>query len=196
MNAAERVNDLRADATNQGINVEGLSDVEVVLAAYDRARTEAYDAGHKVQAILVDQAKRERVVLATTRRNAQDDRRTLAGHYLQALIEGADRPITGLIYRIEQLPERGGVKPVAALKEAARDAKYEISVAQRHRATHPEMVTIGMQRAEIARLRDYISSAAAAIHTLLSTRVSGCDCPGCELLIGMDDVPAEVTDVS
>jgi hypothetical protein len=78
---------------------------------------------------------------------------------------------------------------MTVLKDAARYAAEEIRRERKRLEEHPDIVLIAKWRAEVVRLRDYILARARAIHTEVSAIDIDCGCPGCVLLLGMDDVP-------
>lgn len=188
--SAERIATIREEAAQRGLDVTGLSDVELLLQELTAARKEAYDAGHKVQSILMDRAKWERKARSSLQRQAQLDRVRTSQLYLDAAVRDGLHPLTSLVYRVQQLPDRLSPKAMAAFKAAIGDIGYELQVAKRRTETNPGLKLLAEQRAETLRLIEHITERGQALHKELATGSDiGCECPGCELIVGMGDVP-------
>lgn len=148
-----------------------------------RVNRKAYDAQRKVESLLMGRARWERDAAAAIRRREWE--RVSARDDLYARHEIAKRiqPLDGVLYRIEQLGERASAKQVAALKDAARDARRLLSL---DRTPDPDISLLNGANAEIERLRQVIVNQGRALHKELTTGTSSCHCGGCELIRSMD----------
>lgn len=204
MNSAQkidrRVAELREEAAQQGRDVAELTDAEFLLDELSAARKEAYDAGHKVQGMLVEREAWRRKAASALQRKAQLERVRIGEVYLAAAIRQGLRPITSLVYRVENLPDRLSPKAMAEFKSAIGDIADVLRVTQQRIDADPQVALLGEQRAEILRLIEYITERGQTLHKELSRDGAeiGCECPGCELIVGMGDVPlpddSEATD--
>lgn len=198
---ADRVAALRAEHARLGKNVEHLSDLDLLNQELERAQTESRRHENNYSSLLQDRVKHDRSVYVAARREAAERQSALAGLYLNAAVRKAASPITGLIYRISQLPDRTGPKVVGELKGAARQAEWMLNGVVRDRALaeigehDPDVKLANAQATEIQRLRAVIVEQGQSLHTDQGPRVGHrCECPGCELIRAMDDVTVEPTD--
>ncbi|MCU1615022.1 MAG: hypothetical protein JWO98_2562 [Frankiales bacterium] len=186
-----RILDLRKQAIDRDPASDRLTDIEVVLAEYDKARQEASLLGHENTALIVAQERRDREARAAARRSVEDDRAAWSQRVLDKYVREALLPITGLIYRIEQLPDRLSPKAMAAFKAATGDTARTVADARRRLDADEELALVGKQRAEILRLREYVTVAGRTLHKQLTTFSATCGCFGCDLIRGMDDLAAD-----
>lgn len=195
---AERVAALRAEYARLGENVDHLSDLDLLNGEVERLAIESRRHENNASSLLQDQVKHDRSVYAAARRAAAEWKSAMAGLYLNAAVRKAATPVTGLIYRISQLPDRPGPKVVEELKGAARQAEWMLDGVVRDAALaevgerDPDVKLANAQAAEIERLRAVIVERGQSLHTGNGPRVGQrCECPGCELIRSMDDVPTE-----
>lgn len=144
--------------------------------------------------LLAEQVRHDRDVYTAARRAAQDDRRAWSDHHFQHIIERSLIPVSGLIYRVQQLPERPGKAQVAELKAAAVDADWTLRSFRKATEAAPDFGA--RVRAEVTRLRGYIRRAGGELHRAAGDRERDgdrCCCAGCELVRGMDDTREEDT---
>jgi len=203
--AAERVAALREEHARLGDNVTGLSDVEVLLNEVDRSWKESRRHENNYSNLLQDRAKSERATRTAARRTAVEDRRAWAGIYLNSLVSQSAREINALIHRAAELPDgRVPVELTRELKAAADQAGHlplgafgggESQLADVRRQNQ-EIQLVEKQRDEIWRLREFVAEQGQRLHAEHGQKGSGengwrCECPGCELIRAMDDVPAE-----
>lgn len=167
------------------------------LAATQAELTKTRDLYYQ---ILATENERERRSRAGERRAVQEHIDSLAEHYVRHAASGALVPLTGLVYRVQQLGDRAGAKQVAELKTAASEADAALRLYGRD--TPPAVKEIAAERAEVTRLRDHVLAAGRELHDQhaagggdsgLGPGQGGCKCRGCMLIIGMDDVPEEPT---
>jgi hypothetical protein len=202
MTAAERVAALRKEYARFGEDVTTLTDTELLLQELERTQKESRRHENAYSSLLQDQVKHDRAVYTAARREATEQQIARGGLYLGAIVRRAATPITGLIYRISQLPDRPGSKVIEELRSAARTAQWSLDgvvtdkvldeVAERD----PEVKLTEAQGAEIKRLRDVIAEQGQRLHrdyADLGSTLGRCECPGCELIRAMDDVPVEPT---
>lgn len=203
--AAERVAALRDECARFGEDVTGLSDTELLFRHLDTAWAESRRHENNYSNLLQDQVKSERATRTAARRTAFEDRRAWAGIYLHSLVSQSARDINGLIHRAAELPDgRVPVELTRELKVAAERAKWQMSglIGGREgqlddvRRQNQEIQLVEKQRDEIWRLRDFITEQGQRLHGehgRKGSRENGwrCECPGCELIRAMDDVPAE-----
>lgn len=202
--AAERVEALREDYARMGEDISDLSDAELLNRELTRMQAESRRHENAYSTLLQDQVKYDRSVYASANRTAREAVDARGSLYLNAIIRRSAVPLTGLIYRISQLPERPGPKQVEELKGAARTVEWQLdgvvtAPVIREVAEHDEGVKlVEAQRAEITRLRKFITEQGQALHAAHGPRKGEegrCECPGCELIRSMDDdretVPAE-----
>lgn len=197
-NAADRVAALRDEYARLDEDVTGLSDAELLFRELDRSRAESRRHENNASSLLQDQVKHDRAVYAAARRESVENLNARGGLYLGAIVRRSATPITGLLYRISQLPDRPGPKVVEELRNAARTAQWALDgvvtnkvlgeVAERD----PEVKLTEAQAAELQRLRDVIVKQGQRLHTDSGPRVGHrCECAGCELIRAMDDMPAQ-----
>lgn len=197
--AQERVNALREDCKRQGEDVTSLSDAELLNRALTQSLAESRRHENAHTSLLQDRVQHDRSVYAAARRSAAEQHSALAGLYLNAAVRKAAVPVTGLIYRISQLPDRPGPKVVEELKGAAQQAEWTLDGVVRDKALaeiaerDPDVKLANAQAAEINRLREVIQAEGRRLHAGHGHRQVGhrCECTGCELIRAMDDVPAE-----
>lgn len=198
----ERIAAIRDECTRLGENVTDLSDTELLLRQLNRAWAESRRHENNYSSLLQDQVKRDRSVYAAARREATEDRRAWAAMYLGHLIRDSASVINGVIHRATELPDgRVPLEQVRELKDAAERAKRMMSGLVGHRQSqfddalrqNPEIRLVEKQREEILRLREFITAAGQQMHSASDgPRNKGrCECPGCQLIRAMDDVPAE-----
>lgn len=202
MTAADRIAALREEYARLGEDVTHLSDTELLNRELERAYAESRRHENASSSLLQDQVKHDRAVYAAARREAVEQQMARGGLYLGAIVRRSATPITGLLYRISQLPDRPGPKVIDELRQAARHAQWTLDgvvtdkvldqVAQRD----PDVKLVEAQAAEIQRLREFIVTVGQQLHSASSgPRVNHrCECAGCELIRGMDDTPAGATD--
>ena len=176
------------------------SDTELLFRHLDTAWAESRRHENNHSSLLQDQVKHDRSVYAAARRAAAEWQSALAGLYLNAAVRKAASPVTGLIYRISQMPDRPGAKVVEELKAAAQQAEWMLDGVVRDAALaeigerDPDVKLAEAQAAEIERLRTVIVQQGQNLHTDNGPRTGPrCECPGCELIRAMDDVPVEHT---
>lgn len=195
---AERITALRDECARFGEDVGHLSDAELLLRQVDQVWAESRRHENNASTLLQDQVRHDRAVYAAARRAAAEWQSALAGLYLNAAIRKAAAPVSGLIYRISQLPDRPGPKVVEDLKAAARQADWVLDGLVRDKALaeigerDPDVKLANAQAAEIGRLRQVIVEQGQLLHSDSGPRAGRrCECTGCELIRAMDDVPAE-----
>lgn len=202
--AAERVAALRDEYARLGENVDHLTDTELLYREIDRLAAESRRHENNYSALLQDQVKHDRSVYAAARRSAQGDVTARAGLYLQAILRQSAQPINAVVHRAAELPEDGKapVQQVRDLKVAADRAKWLLSgmVGDRQSledaAKDPNVQLVDKLSDEIRRMRSFIEEQARWLHAKHGSkdtvgRGGRCECPGCELVRAMDDVPAE-----
>lgn len=190
---ADRIAALRDEYKRLGEDVTSLTDTELLYREVDRLAAESRRHENNASTLLQDQVKHDRAVYAAARRTAAEWQSALAGLYLNAAVRKAASPVTGLIYRISQLPDRPGPKVVEELKSAARQAEWMLDGVVRDKALSeigerdPDVKLANAQAAEIQRLRAVIVEQGQHLHTDNGPRVGHrCECPGCELIRAMD----------
>lgn len=199
VSAADRIAAIRDEYARYGEDVTSLSDTELLFRHLDTAWAESRRHENAHSSLLQDQVKHDRSVYAAAQRGVAEKRNARGGMYLAAIVRRSAVPITGLIYRISQLPDRPGPKVVEELKAAARSAQWTLDgvvtdevlteIAERD----PGVRLTEMQAAEIARLREFVTEQGRRLHREhadLGSALGRCECPGCELIRSMDDVPA------
>lgn len=157
---------------------------EELRTEVEHAQRRAYELEMRLTAHLAQEARREREMAAVIRgrewRQVQLHGEREAHHRAAELL----RPIEGVLYRIEQLGDRAGVKQVAELKTAVRNARHTLTLYAK-----PAPPTFDSSpRQETNRLRDYILQRGRAIHREQGTDRPDemCRCQGCELIRQMD----------
>jgi hypothetical protein len=203
-NTAERVAALRDEYARLGENVDHLTDTELLCREIDRLAAESRRHENNYSNLLQDQVKHDRSVYAAARRSAQGDVTARAGLYLQAILRRSAHPINAVVHRASELPDDGKapVQQVRGLKEAADQAKWLLSgmVGDRQSledaAKDPGVQLVDKLSDEIRRMRSFVEEKARWLHATHSSkdtvgRGGRCECPGCELVRAMDDVPAE-----
>jgi hypothetical protein len=159
--------------------------VEDELRDVQAELTRTRDLYHRM---LQAQVRHDRDVYTDARRKAQDDRIAWADHYFRHLIARSAGPVSDLIYRVQQVPDRPSNAQVADLKAAAAAADWTFQLAQKTVEAQPDFGS--RVRVEVSRLRGYIRSAGEALHRAAAGRERDgdrCCCAGCELIRGMDD---------
>lgn len=198
MSTAERVTALREESVRLGENVDQLTDAELLCRELDRVHAESRRHENAYSNLLQDQVKHDRAVYTAARREAAEQQIARGGLYLGAILQRSALPITGLIYRISQLPDRPGPKVIEELKQAARTAEWRLDGVVTDQvigevAVRDEGVKlVDAQAAEIQRLREFIAAQGGALHAQhgqKGSRETGwrCECPGCELIRAMDE---------
>ncbi|MER5902953.1 hypothetical protein ABT150_23080 [Streptomyces mirabilis] len=194
--AADRIAALRDEYERLGEDVTGLTDTELLYREVDRLAAESRRHENNASSLLQDQVKHDRAVYTAARREAAEQQIAHGGLYLGAIVRRAATPITGLLYRISQLPDRPGSKVVEELRNAARTAEWTLNGVVNDRVLHevaerdPEVTLAEAQADEIQRLRAVIVEQGQHLHTDAGPRTSHrCECTGCELIRAMDDVP-------
>lgn len=196
--ADERVKALREGYKRQGEDVTGLSDVELLNRALTQAQAESRRHENAYSSLLQDQVKHDRSVYSAASRQAKETVDARGGMHLEAIVRRSAQALTGLIYRVSELPERPGPKVVEELKNAAQSAKWQLDgvvtreVLDEVARTDEGVKLVDAQSAEIKRLREVISAEGRRLHAGHSHRQAGirCECTGCELIRAMDDTAA------
>lgn len=197
--ADERVTALREDYKRQGEDVTGLSDVELLNRALTQAQAESRRHENAYSSLLQDQARHDRAVYTAASRQAREAVDARGGMYLEAIVRRSALPLTGLIYRVSELPERPSPKVVEELKNAAQSVKWQLDgvvtrgVLDEVARTDEGVKLVDAQSAEIRRLREVVMAEGRRLHAGHGHRQTGsyCECTGCELIRAMDDVAAE-----
>lgn len=197
--ADDRVKALREDYKQQGEDVTGLPDVELLSRALTQAQAESRRHENAYSSLLQDQVKHDRSVYSAASRQAREAVDARGGMYLEAIVRRSALPLTGLIYRVSELPERPGPKVVEELKNAAQSVKWQLDgvvtrgVLDEVTRTDEGVKLVDAQSAEIKRLREVIQAEVRRLHAGHGHRQTGprCECTGCELIRAMDDIPAE-----
>lgn len=196
--AAERVAALRNEYARSGESVDHLTDLDLLNQQLERTQAESRRHENAYSSLLQDRVKHDRSVYAAAHRKQEATQIARSGLYLSALIRRSALPITGLIYRISQLPDRPGPKLVEELRAAARAAQWQLDgvvtdkvigeIAERD----PDVKLTEAQAAEIGRLREVVMAEGRRLHAGHGHRQTGprCECTGCELIRAMD-APAE-----
>jgi hypothetical protein len=198
----ERIAAIRDECARLGEDVTNLSDTELLLRHIDQAWAESRRHENNYNSLLQDQVKRDRSVYTAARREAAEQQNARGGLYLAAIVRRSATPITGLIYRISQLPDRPGPKVIEELRSAARAAQWTLDGVVTDRVLgeiaerDPEVKLTEAQAVEIQRLREFVTALGRKLHAKhggKGSRDNGwrCDCSGCELIRAMDDAPAE-----
>jgi hypothetical protein len=168
--------------------------IEELREAYTASERQAFDLQMRLQGQLMSEARREREIAAVVRRSAMEDTVARQDHYLYAELSKRLGPFNSLVYRIEQLGERASNKQVAALKSAARDVRYVLTL---RRDQKPDTKLADLWETEARRLRVFIVAQGRALHQMLAPeRTGGCNCQGCDLIRGMDMDVAELPAVA
>lgn len=196
--AAGRIAELREAYARDGEDVSGLSDAELLNREVEHGYAESRRHHNAYSLLLQDQVKHDRAVYTAASRQAREAVDARGGLYLAAILRRSALPVTGLVHRISQLPERPGPKAVAELQQAARTVQWQLDgvvtdqvigeVAERDEGVK----LVDAQAAEIRRLRDVVTAQARRLHAEhggKGTRETEwrCECPGCELIRSMDD---------
>lgn len=130
----------------------------------------------------------EKRVVSARRRELEGWLDNLAGLYVERRVEAARRGGLGeLFYRVSKLADRPKPTEIQELRRSA------VMIENVVRAIVPESAEqfYERQRAEVKRLRAYITTAAQELHAKFGEDVAGptyvgCTCAGCELIVGMD----------
>lgn len=129
----------------------------------------------------------EKRVVSGMRRSWEEDRTHVGYLFVEQQAAKARQEIDALIYQVKNLPEKPKPTDVATLRTWANLATQRLGGSSRGQAkAFYENV-----RAEVTRLRGYITEAAQKLHKELGAEIkgptfTGCGCPGCDLIIGMD----------
>lgn len=193
--AADRIKGLREDAARFGEDVVNLSDTELLNKELSRLHAESRRHENAYSSLLQDQVKHDRSVYSAANRQAREAVDARGGMYLEAIVRRSAQALTGLIYRVSELPERPGPKVVEELKNAAQSVKWQLDgvvtrgVLDEVARTDEGVKLVDAQSAEIKRLREVISAEGRRLHAGHSHRQTGirCECTGCELIRAMDD---------
>lgn len=170
------------------------SEVDQLRADLAATQAELTKFRDRYQNLLMTQEQRHRRDRATLRRAAQEDTDQFAAVYVVRDVEAAMLPLSGLVYRVEQLGEKASAKQVEELKQAAAQARL---ILEQRREDPPGARLIKDLQAEVSRLRDHVMTAGRGLHAAhvaaggdvgLGPGELGCVCPGCLLIVGMDDV--------
>jgi hypothetical protein len=204
-NAADRIASLREEYERAGEDVTGLSDAELLNREVEQAYAEARRHHNAYSTLLQDRVNHDRSVYAAANRQAKEAVEARGGMYLEAIVRRSALPLTGLVYRVSELPERPGPKVVEELKNAAQRVRWQLDgvvtrgVLDEVARTDEGVKLVDAQSAEIQRLREFITEQGRRLHSEHGEkveRVSGrCECPGCDLvrdmdLAGVDGAPA------
>lgn len=200
--AAERVAEIRREHELLGEDVNHLSDLDLLSQALDRAHAESRRHQNNHSNLLQDCVQRERAAWAAARSAAVEDRRAWAGMYLSHFVSQSAHSINAIIHQAAELPDgRAPVEQTRELKAAAERAKWAMSGLVGHSAAQLKEVRrqsatiplVEKQRDEIWRLRSFITEQGRRLHTDHGGcgAARRCECPGCELIRSMDDVPVE-----
>lgn len=200
---AERVAALRDEQARLGKNVDHLSDLDLLSGEVDRLVAESRRHENSYSALLQDRVKHDRSVYAAARRSAQDDVTARAGLYLQAILRQSAQPINAVVHRAAELPEDGKapVQEVRDLKRAADQAKWLLAGMVGDRRTmedaakDPGVQLVEKLNAELRRMREFTVTQGQRLHREyadLGSILGRCECPGCELIRAMNDVPVDV----
>lgn len=196
--AGDRIAELREAYARDGEDVSGLSDAELLNREVEHGYAESRRHENAYSSLLQDQSKHDRAVYTAASRQAREAVDARGGMYLAAVLRRSALPVTGLIYRISQLPERPGPKAVAELQQAARTVQWQLDGVVTDKmigevAVRDEGVKlVDAQAAEIRRLRDVLTAQAKTLHAEHGQRGTRenewrCECPGCEMIRDMDD---------
>lgn len=196
--AGDRVADLREAYQRSGEDASGLSDAELLNRELEYTYTESRRHENAYSTLLQDRVKHDRSVYAAAGRSAREAVNARGGMYLDAIVRRSALPLTGLLYRISELPDRPGPKMVEELKGAARTARWTLDgvvtrkVLDEVARTDEGVKLVEAQAAEIQRLRGVVTAQAKRLHDehgTKGTRGNGwrCECPGCEMIRDMDD---------
>lgn len=193
----DRIAALRDEYARHGEDVTSLSDTELLYRELDRARTESRRHENNYSSLLQDQVKHDRSIYAAAHREAAEERMAWAGMYLNHLVRQSASHINEVINRAATMPDgRVPIEQTRELKAAAARAKWMMSGLVGHRESQfdearRQDAAISLtekQRAEILRLRGFITAAGQRLHTPDGPKVNGrCECSGCELIRAMDD---------
>ncbi|KOT51133.1 MULTISPECIES: hypothetical protein [Streptomyces] len=206
--ATEQIAALREEYGRMGVDVNGLSDLELLIRELEQTRDESRQHKNKYDTLLQDQVARERAARTAARRGILDDERARAGIYLHHILEQEARPVNEVLGRAANLPDDGkaSAQQVRDLKQAADRANWMVSGLARTglpgvlgsgrnvdnaRRRSPELQVMEKQLEEIHRLRDVITDHGQRLHAERGPKAPGagrCECPGCELIRDMDDV--------
>lgn len=198
--ADKRVAELRETCERTGEDVTGLSDLELLNQDLERANAEANRYQNAYSTLLQDQVKHDRAVYAAAGRQAREAVEARGGMYLEVIVRRSAVPLTSLIYRVSELPERPGPKVTEELKNAAQRVQWQLDgvvtreVLDEVARTDAGVKLVDAQSTEIKRLREFIAEQGKRLHAEHGPRKGGegrCECPGCELIRSMDDMPAE-----
>ncbi|MFF4520530.1 hypothetical protein [Streptomyces bluensis] len=128
--AAERVAALRERYAAAGEPDAGLSDLELLNAAYESVLREQIDTRDRYMGLLTGRRKHDDAVQDAAARG-------LAGRaerYARAAVSRYMSPYHGLLNRIESLPDRPGARQMEGLRQAAEMVRHELRYTPEHPA--------------------------------------------------------------
>ncbi|MFI1953166.1 hypothetical protein ACH437_15165 [Streptomyces xinghaiensis] len=126
--AAERVAALREQYAAAGEPNAGMSDLELLNAAYESVLREQIDTRDRYMGLLTGRRKHDDAV----RDAAARDLTGQAERYARAAVSRYMSPYHGLLNRIESLPDRPGARQMEGLRRAAEMVRHELSYAPEH----------------------------------------------------------------
>ncbi|MFF7262208.1 hypothetical protein ACFZCL_18245 [Streptomyces sp. NPDC008159] len=126
--AAERVAALREQYAAAGEPDAGLSDPELLNAAYESVLREQIDTRDRYMGLLTGRRKHDDAV----RDAAARDLAGQAERYARAAVSRYMSPYHGLLNRIESLPDRPGARQMEGIRRAAEMVRHELSYAPEH----------------------------------------------------------------
>lgn len=167
--------------------VDDLAELREAHAALNREHTALHD---RYMRLLTQQQRWSERVRAAARRTATEQVTAFAHLHVRQAITGAGGDAVYHVLRLaRELPERPKAAQVRALRSAAENAEH-LRVSARDRDGEPGDA-FQATRAEQTRLRDYIVASGRALHARYGVdnhdpASLGCECPGCQMIIGMD----------
>lgn len=130
-------------------------------------------------------------VESACRRAWQDGRKANARLFVEEQVRVVRHGIDALLYVVANLPERPKRADLDRLKHAAELAQQVITLhATESPGDYDERV-----HSEVTQLRRYVTERGRSLHDEHATRIDdptvaatdlGCNCPGCQLIVGMD----------
>lgn len=121
--AADRVAALRDQAVRyEEESAAGLSDLELLNAAYESVLREQIDTRDRYMSLLTSLRKHDDAV----RTAATSAFKEHADRYAQNAVREHMRPFHALLYRVEQLPDRPGPRQMEGLRSAAVRVRFEL----------------------------------------------------------------------
>lgn len=131
--------------------------------------------------LLTTRADWERRVASARRREQQEWLRVFGATYAVRDVARVEHYVTGLIYRIESLPDKPGSSQISDLRAAAVTSRQVLKAHQ----DAPEKA-FELAHDELFRLRDFVREFGRRTHDESGRDPNMCDCVGCQILIGMD----------